>query len=62
MVTTNMNPKYQDIINSVEMQLDFLARMMLAWNTDNIEIGEREKEGFFYSIECVRKELAQIKT
>jgi hypothetical protein len=55
-----MTTTQQDIIHSVAKQLEFMGGMILAWNTDAIEIGENEKDGIFYMIECLRKELKTI--
>ncbi len=57
-----MTPNQQDIITSTTKQLEFMAGMILAWDTDAIEIGEPEKDGIFYMLECIRKELQTIET
>ena len=55
-----LTPDQQDVLHSVNKQLTFMGGMILAWNTDAIEFGEAEKDGVFYMIECVRKELLSV--
>lgn len=55
-----MTSTQQDTLESIAKQLEFMGGMILAWNTDAIEFGEAEKDGVFYMIECVRKELLSV--
>ena len=55
-----MSSKDFDTIISVKKNLHFMSGMMLAWDTDSIEIGQDEKDGFWFMLECIRKELEGI--
>ena len=55
-----MSLEEYDKIESVKNQLHFMSGMMLAWDVDSIEIGQVEKDGFWYMLECVKKELESI--
>lgn len=57
-----LTPDQKDTLNSVNKQLEFMGSMILAWDTDAIEFGEREKDGVFYMVEYIRKELVSIET
>ncbi len=57
-----MTTTQQDIIHSANKQLAFMGAMILAWDSDAAEIGGDEKDGIFYMIECVRKELQSLET
>ena len=49
----------KDALSGANRQLDFLARMMLAWDTEAIPFGDVEKEGVYYMVECIRNDLAK---
>ena len=49
-----------DKIVSARKHLHFMSGMMLAWDLDSVEIGEPEKDGFWYMLECVKKDLETI--
>ncbi len=49
----------KDALIGANRQLDFLARLMLAWDTEAIPFGEAEKEGAYYMVECIRNDLAK---
>ena len=49
-----------DKIISARKNLHFMSGMMLAWDLESIEIGENEKDGFWYMLECIKKELESI--
>ena len=54
-----MTINQKDALSSANRQMDFLARMMLAWDTEAIPFGEAEKEGVYYMVECIRNDLAK---
>ena len=55
-----MNEDQIDTIISVRKNLHFMSGMMLAWDTDSIEIGQDEKDSFWFMLECIKKELESI--
>ena len=55
-----MTQTQRDIIQQSTKQLEFMGGMLLAWDMDAIEFGEAEKDGIFYMIECIRKELQTL--
>jgi len=57
-----MTTTQQDIIHSVTKQLEFMGGMLLAWDLDAIEFGATERDGVFYMLECLRKELNSVAT
>jgi len=57
-----MTIEQQDKLNSVSSNIEFLASMILAWDTDAIEIRNVEKDGIWYILDCIRKELISIQS
>ena len=55
-----MNEDQIDIIISVKKNLHFMSGMMLAWDTDSIEIDHDVTDGFWYMLEGIKKELESI--
>lgn len=55
-----MNEDQRDTIVSVKKNLHFMSGMMLAWDTESMEIGQEEKDGFWFMLECIKKELESI--
>jgi len=49
-----------DKVISARKNLHFMSSMILAWDLDSIEIGEEEKCGIFFMLECIKHELELI--
>jgi hypothetical protein len=38
-------------------RLDFVGAMLLAWNSEAVEIDDEIIDGWWYMIECIKKDL-----
>jgi len=50
----------QDIIQRIKAQVMFIGRMLLAWDTDSIEIGDDEKTEIYYMMDHIYEEMEQL--
>ena len=55
-----MTVKQIDTVNSIDQQLDFMGAMLLAWDIDSVEFDQLAKDGFFYMLENIRRDLKTI--
>jgi len=51
----------QDLIQRITEQIEFMERMILAWNTDSVEIGEIERYGLHNMLAYIREEAERLK-
>ncbi len=46
-----------DKLKAAYRQLDFLSAMLLAWDTDRVEIDEELIDGLWQTIECIKEQV-----
>ena len=49
-----------EIIRESVKRLDFMSGMLLAWDADSVEIDESVLDGWWYMIECIKKDLEAL--
>ncbi|MCF6207439.1 MAG: hypothetical protein L3J47_11205 [Sulfurovum sp.] len=49
-----------EIIKESVKRLDFMSGMLLAWDADSVEIDESILDGWWFMIECIKKDLEAL--
>lgn len=57
-----MTDERGEMIETAVRRLDFVSGMLLAWDVDRIEVDEEIIDGWWYMIECIKRDLEKIAT